>query len=398
VLDKAFEDISDTEQVTEVLVSLLSKELDGEKLEAVMEAVFNENASVDEMGAVVTELLDAELSSEELAAVFDAVFDDDLSDSETIALAEEILKGELDAEEFGTVIDAIFDEVVTDEVLIETFTAVLETELDAEKFEAVVNVLESEVISNEQVSEVVTLVIEQEGGIDSGQATELATSEKVLESIDGEQATQVFDAVVASEVSSEDGLEIVNAVQDAPSEVKEAFEEEINVFAGVFDTYVAIGSEIDTGSRRTLIAATTAVATVAVAAVASGGSGGASGGSGGASGGSGGGNAEGRSRREEESDEPAGEIAGPEEDDDSIFTKNSIYKYYIQGGLEMKKFNLLGFVKKLWDITAGIIFTIAGSVVVYYTLSGTTQTIALASTLTACAVHYVHQILKNDED
>jgi hypothetical protein len=287
--------------------------------------------------------------------------------------------------------------VVTDEVLIETFTAVLETELDEEKFEAVVGALESEVVSSEQVAQVVTLIIEQEGGVNAEQATELATSSKVLESIDGEQAAEVFDAVVASEVSPEDGAEIVEAVQEAPTEVKEAFEEEINVFAGVFDTYVAIGSEIDTGSRRTLIAATTAVATVAAAAVASGGSGGGSGGSGGGSGGSGNPSPEGRSKREEEGQEPAGEISGPEEDD-SNFTKNSIYKYYIEGGLEMKKFSSLGFVKKLWDITAGIIFTIAGSVVVYYTLSGTTQTIALASTLTAYVVHYVHQIFKNDED
>ena len=64
----------------------------------------------------------------------------------------------------------------------------------------------------------------------------------------------------------------------------------------------------------------------------------------------------------------------------------------------MKKFDWLGFVKKLWDITAGIAFTIAGSVVVYYTLSGVTQTIALISTVTACVVHYIHQILKNDID
>jgi hypothetical protein len=52
----------------------------------------------------------------------------------------------------------------------------------------------------------------------------------------------------------------------------------------------------------------------------------------------------------------------------------------------------------LWDITAGLAFTFAGSVVVYYTLSGTTQTIALASTITACVVHYAHQLLKNDEE
>jgi len=225
--------------------------------EEVSEFIENiENATVEELLSNVDNLLEQELSNEELKAVFDAVFNDNLSDEETIELAQEVLKGELDAEEFGTVLDAIFDKVVTDEVLIETFTAVLETKLDAEKFEAIVNVLESEVISKKQVAEVVTLIIEQEGGVNAEQATELATSSKVLESIDGEQATEVFDAVVASEVSPEDGAAIVEAVQNAPEEVKEAFEEEINVFEGVFDGYVPIGSSISVGARRAVIAAT----------------------------------------------------------------------------------------------------------------------------------------------
>ena len=253
VLDTVFEDISDTEQVTAVITSLLSEDLSEEELVSVMESVFSEEASVEQMNAVVDDLLEADLSGEELAAVFDAVFDGDLSDEETIELAQDVLKGELDTEEFGTVIDAIFDEVVTDEVLIETFTAVLETELNTEKFEAIVNVLESEVISNEQVAEVVTLIIEQEGGVSEEQATELATSEKVLESIDGEQATEVFDAVVASEVSPEDGLAISEAVQEAPKQVRKSFEKELNVFEGVFDVYVPMGSKVPVGDRRVLV-------------------------------------------------------------------------------------------------------------------------------------------------
>jgi hypothetical protein len=140
--------------------------------------------------------------------------------------------------------------------LIETFTAVLSNELNEESVSVIVNVLESDSITEEQVSQVVTLVIEQEGGIPSDQATELATSPKVLESIDGEQATEVFDAVVVSEVSSEEGAEIAEALVEAPVEVKEAFEEEINVFAGVFDTYVALGSGISVNERRAVIAAT----------------------------------------------------------------------------------------------------------------------------------------------
>jgi len=378
VLDKAFEDISDAEQVTEVLVSLLSADLDEEKLETVVDAVFSEDASVDEVGAVVDEILDAGLSGEELAVVFDAVFDDDLSDSETIELAQEILKGELDAEEFGTVVNAIFDEVVTDEVLIKTFAAVLETELGPEKFEAVVDVLESEVVSEEQVSQVVTLIIEQEGGVDSEQATELATSEKVLESIDGEQATEVFDAVVASEVSPDDGLAIVGAVQEAPLEVKEAFEGEINVFAGVFDAYVAIGSSIDVGTRRSVIAVNLVTSTVALASA------------------SGAIPAPGSNsnpvsprqdvsaRKEEEEPEEGGAIEGEGPD---WIRSISIYKY--EDGVRVMDWK--NFTRKFIYGVMGSAFTLAGAVVMYFTLSGLTQKIALWGTLIAfaCAM-YLH--------
>jgi len=233
--------------------SVFDVDISKEELTEILDKVFADTTDTEQVVEAINDLLDADLSKEELAAVFDAVFDEDLSDEETIELAQEVLKGELDAEEFGTVLDAIFDKVVTDEVLIETFTAVLETKLDAEKFEAIVNVLESDVISKEQVAEVVTLIIEQEGGVNAEQATELATSEKVLESIDGDQATEVFDAVVASEVSPEDGLAISKAVQEAPKEVRKAFEKELNVFEGVFDVYVPMGSRIPVGDRRVIV-------------------------------------------------------------------------------------------------------------------------------------------------
>jgi hypothetical protein len=370
VLDKVFEDISDTEKVTEVLTSLLSEELDKEQLVSVMEAVFSEEASVEQVGAVVDDLLEADLSKEELAAVFNAVFDGDLSDEETIELAQEVLKGELDAEEFSTVIDAIFDEVVTDEVLIETFTVVLETELDAEKFEAIVNVLESEVISKEQVAEVVTLIIQQEGGVDAEQATELATSPKVLASIDGEQATEVFDAVVASEVSPEDGAAIVEAVQEAPTEVKEAFEEEINVFAGVFDDYVAIGSTIDVGSRRTVIVASLVTVAAVSIGLSAGGTSPAPNSS--PTGGNPNNGNQFNARKEEES-EAAGEIAW---DGLEWIKYLSIYKY-VNGEkvLDWKKF-----FKKFTYGIFGLGFTLAGSIVMYFTLSGFTQKVALWAT------------------
>lgn len=382
VLDKVFDDISDTEKVTEVLTSLLSEELDKEQLVSVMESVFSEEASVDQMGAVVDDLLEAGLSGEELGAVFDAVFDEDLSDEETIELAQDILKGELDAEEFGTVIDAIFDEVVTDEVLIETFTAVLETELDAEKFSAVVEVLESDVISKDQVAEVVTLIIEQEGGVDAEQATELATSPKVLESIDGSQATEVFDAVVVAEVSQEEGFAIAEALAGAPTDVKEAFEEEINVFAGVFDTYVALGSEINVGDRRTVIAVGAAVA-VAGAITAAGGMSPSSGG-GAPSGGSGSPSDQNVATRKEDEEEPNGELAW---DGVEWIKQLSIFRY--NNGVKILDWGL--FVKKFVYGLFNLGFTISGSLVVYLTLSGGIQRIAgISSILALVAAMYLH--------
>lgn len=63
----------------------------------------------------------------------------------------------------------------------------------------------------------------------------------------------------------------------------------------------------------------------------------------------------------------------------------------------MKKFNPFGFLNKIWDITAGLAFTLAGSVVVFITLSGDTRKMAMIATAAALVVHYIHEILDNDE-
>jgi hypothetical protein len=280
----------------------------------------------------------------------------------------------------GAALDAVFDEEVSTEVLIETFTAVLGNELNEESLGVIVDVLESDTITGEQVGQVVTLVIQQEGGIPSDQATELATSPKVLESIDGEQATEVFAAIVVAEVSEEAGAEIAEALADAGTDVKESFEEEINVFAGVFDTYVALGSNIDVGDRRTVIAVGAAVAIVgAVGAV-----GGSGGGSGGSSGGGGSPSSGNNVTRKPEEEEMNGELAW---DGVEWIKQLSIFRYnngvkILDWGLFMKKF------------TFGILnlgFTISGSLVVYLTLSGAIQRIAgISSVLALMGAMYLH--------
>jgi len=201
---------------------------------------------------------------------------------------------------------------------------------------------------------------------------------------------------------------------DAPEEIKEAFEEEINIYEEGFDEYVPNGSNIDVGARRTIIATTTVLSTLTTAAAATGASGGPTGpsgggsrtGGGGSSGGSGGGqSADGSkdaARKEEEPEEEAeeaGGIEGPEGDEDDInFTRNSIFNYYTEGGIEMKKMNWFGFGKKVWEITAGLAFTLAGSFVMFVTLSGDTRKMAIIATVAALGVHYVHEVLKNDEE
>jgi len=48
--------------------------------------------------------------------------------------------------------------------------------------------------------------------------------------------------------------ELVAAVQDAPTEVRAAFEEAINLFDGSTDTYVPLGSNVPVKTRRVVIA------------------------------------------------------------------------------------------------------------------------------------------------
>lgn len=88
------------------------------------------------------------------------------------------------------------------------------------------------------------------------QAIVLVTSEKVLQSISEEQAQAIFDAVDESTLTEQEGLLIVNAVQDASEEVRSAFEEAINTFDGKTDTYIPVGSVIPISMRRVIVVST----------------------------------------------------------------------------------------------------------------------------------------------
>jgi hypothetical protein len=383
VLDSAFSEDTSAENMVSSLVSIFDGPLSSGDLNTVMSAVFDEDISVADTMTVLGDLLETNLSASETEAIFDSVFDSDLSDAETIDLIVDVLAEEITSELLNTVLGSVFDEEVSNEVLIETFTAVLGNELDAESVGVVVDVLESDSITNDQVSQVVDLIVSQDGGVSGEQATELATSPKVLESIDGEQATEVFAAVVVAEVSEEAGAQIAEALADAGTDVKESFEEEINVFAGVFDTYVALGSEINVGDRRTVIAVGAAVA-IAGAVSALGGASPSSGG-GAPSGGSGSPSGQNNNvARKPEEEEMNGELAW---DGVEWIKQLSIFRY--NNGVKILDWGL--FMKKFTFGLMNLGFTISGSLVVYLTLSGGIQRIAgISSVIALFSAMYLH--------
>jgi hypothetical protein len=277
-VDDLVADAETPEQLTAVVNSLLDQELSDTQFATVIESVFdgpmsNENfaAAVDAVFEDPTQLSDAQFE-DAVVAVFDgplsdaqfedavaAVFEDTktLSDEQFDAAVQAVFDEPLTTEQFTEALSAVFDEPITDEKFDTIIDAVLDEPLTEEQFEELVNVLESETVTEEQVAAAVDSVIEN--GVTEDQAVDLATSEKVLQSVDGDQAAEIFDAVEITNVTPEDAEQLVNAVQDAPVEVKESFEAEINIFEGPVDTYVPIGSSIPVSGRRVIIGIGTAV-------------------------------------------------------------------------------------------------------------------------------------------
>ena len=229
-----------------------------EALTAVVNSLLDQELTDTQFSTVIDSVFDGPMSDENFSAAVDAVFDDTsaLSDEQFDTAVQAVFDGPLSTEQFGDALDAVFDEPVTDEKFDAVIDAVLDEPLSDEQFEELVGVLESDTVTEEQVAAAVDSVIEN--GVTEDQATDLATSEKVLQSIDGEQATEIFDAVDIGEVTPEEAAALVEAVQDAPTEVREAMESEINVFDGAIDTYVPLGSAVDVGTRRVVVAAATA--------------------------------------------------------------------------------------------------------------------------------------------
>jgi len=317
--------------------------------------IFDEPISVTELGDAVDGLVVAADTPEEMAALVGSLLNQDLSDEQFAAVADGVFVDNLTDENFVAALDAVFAEPLSDEQFNGVLESVLDEPLSEVQFESLVNVLESESVSEDQVSSAVDAVLEND--ISETEAESLAQSEKVLDSIDGDQATEIFAAIDVAELTDAEGAEIVDAVQNADDDVRGAFEDELNIFEGQFDTYVPLNSKINVADRRTVVA----VSVVSTTALASMGVRGAMPMGGTPSGGSGAGLAE-------------------------AFKSESnrirrISKYKLKNGRRVvdKK----NFSKKLILSIMQNSFTLVGFIVVYLTLSGSVRTIAGLATLIA---------------
>ena len=101
--------------------------------------------------------------------------------------------------------------------------------------------------------------------LDTSQATLLITTPAVLANITPTQAEQLFNEITPTELSPDEAEAVVAAVQEAPQEVREAFESTLNIFQGFADTYVPLNSTVPVQTRRALIALGAVFLTVAPA-------------------------------------------------------------------------------------------------------------------------------------
>ena len=145
-------------------------------------------------------------------------------------------------------------ETVPEEVESSSTTTILEIKVDQPISDAKVKQI-LETLTDAKPEQIVA-AIEQvlASNLTSDQAVSIASSPEVLAAITQDQAEQIFEELVVEEITVEQADELVAVLNEAPTKVKKAFQDTINVFAGVFDSFQMVGQTIPVGERRTLIA------------------------------------------------------------------------------------------------------------------------------------------------
>lgn len=121
-----------------------------------------------------------------------------------------------------------------------------------------------EELTPEQVEQVVDQILAQEEPPTPEQAVALATSPEVLSVVSPQQAVEIFESLDVAELGEEEKTAVTEAVQSAPLEVRQVFEETIDIFSDDFGDYVPLGSAVPVDTRRTLIAVAAGATAIAV--------------------------------------------------------------------------------------------------------------------------------------
>ena len=130
-----------------------------------------------------------------------------------------------------------------------------------------VEIVPNQPITNVKVEQIVQVLADQApaqivatiqqvltADINSDQAVSIASSAEVLSAVTEEQAQAIFEEIVVEELTEQAAEELVVVLNEAPTKVKKKFQETINVFSGLFNSYKMVGSTIPVGERRTLLA------------------------------------------------------------------------------------------------------------------------------------------------
>ena len=136
-----------------------------------------------------------------------------------------------------------------------------EPPLSDEELETVLDALET--ADEAEVQALVDEVLEKD--LDTSQAASLVSSPTVLASVTSEQAVALFEEISPEELTPAEAEAVVEAVQEAPTSVRKAFEAVLNMFEGFADDYVMTGQQVPIKTRRALIALTAVFLTVAPA-------------------------------------------------------------------------------------------------------------------------------------
>lgn len=220
----------------------------------------------------------------------------------------------------------------------------------------------------EQPVEEKEVVSSEDSVPDESPFANLSDASLLMATINFSDAVDLFASIDESALTDEEAAVLVAAVQDAPVEVREAFEDTVDLFSGIFDDYMMLGSTITVGQRRTVVAVTAMTVAMGSAAVPISGSNGTVRRP----------DVQTAARRDEEEEEPSGEIAG---DGLEWIRKIRIFRN-IDG---VVKVDWKAFFRKFSYGVMNMGFTLAGSLVVFLTLSGTLQKIAGVSTVLAFA-------------